>query len=128
MKVLPSIFAYIVFVLLLAIMPVTAQHNGYADWLVANFWLIFFFLSGLTFLVITAILLVQQKNREYYIQAFMVCTTVKILAWLVFIFVFLAKNKVNKYVFMADFFYVYLLNMVFEVYVLLRNLRHKNLS
>jgi hypothetical protein len=127
MKVLPSIFAYLGFVLLLSIMPVAAQHNGYADWLVPNFWLIFFFLSGLTFLVITAILLVQQKNKEHYVQAFLICTTVKILACLVFIIVFLAKNKVNKYVFLADFFYVYLLNMVFEVYVLLRNLRHKNL-
>ena len=127
MKVLPSIFAYLGFVLLLSIMPVAAQHNGYADWLVANFWLIFFFLSGLTFLVITAILLVQKKNKEHYVQAFLICTTVKILACLVFIIVFLAKNKVNKYVFLADFFYVYLLNMVFEVYVLLRNLRHKNL-
>ena len=127
MKVLPSIFAYLVFVLLLAIMPVTAQHNGYADWLVSNFWLIFFFLSALTFLVVTTILLVQQKNRDHYVQAFLICTTVKILACLIFIVVFLAKNKVNKYVFLADFFYVYLLNMVFEVYVLLRNLRHKNL-
>ena len=127
MKVLPSIFAYLGFVLLLSIMPVAAQHNGYADWLVANFWLIFFFLSGLTFLVITAILVVQKKNKEHYVQAFLICTTVKILACLVFIIVFLAKNKVNKYVFLADFFYVYLLNMVFEVYVLLRNLRHKNL-
>ena len=127
MKVLPSIFAYLGFVLLLSIMPVAAQHNGYADWLVTNFWLIFFFLSGLTFIVITAILLVQQKNKDHYVQAFLICTTVKILACLVFIIVFLAKNKVNKYVFLADFFYVYLLNMVFEVYVLLRNLRHKNL-
>ena len=127
MKVLPSIFAYLVFMLLLAIMPVTAQHNGYADWLVANFWLIFFFLSGLTFLVVTSILHVQQKSKDHYVQAFLICTTVKILACLIFIVVFLAKNKVNKYVFLADFFYVYLLNMVFEVYVLLRNLRHKNL-
>lgn len=127
MKILPSIFAYIVFVLLLAIMPVTAQHNGYADWLVPNFWLIFFFLSGLTFLVVISILVVQQKSKDYYIQAFLVCTTVKILACLFFIIIFLAKNKVNKYVFLADFFYVYLLNMVFEVYFLLRNLRHKNL-
>ena len=127
MKVLPSILSYLAFVILLAIMPVAAQHNGYADWLVANFWLIFFFLSGLTFLVLTTILVVQQKNEEYYVQAFLAATTVKILACLVFIVVFLMKNKVNKYVFLADFFYTYLLNMVFEVYVLLRNLRHKNL-
>ena len=127
MKVLPSIFAYLVFVILLAILPVTAQHNGYADWLVGNFWLIFFFLSGLTFLVLATILIVQKKNEEYYVQGFLAATTVKILACLFFIIIFLAKNKVNKYVFLADFFYVYLLNMVFEVYVLLRNLRHKNL-
>ncbi|HEY4197414.1 MAG TPA: hypothetical protein VGM63_17865 [Mucilaginibacter sp.] len=127
MKVMPSIFGYLAFVILLSIMPVAAQHNGYADWLVPNFWLIFFFLSGLTFLVLATILIVQQKNDEYYVQGFLAATTVKILACLVFIVVFLMKNKVNKYVFMADFFYTYLLNMVFEVYVLLRNLRHKNL-
>ena len=127
MKILPSILAYLVFVIMLAMLPVTAQHNGYADWLVTNFWLIFFFLSGLTLLVLGSILFVQQKNGEYYVQAFLAATTVKILACLVFIVVFLMKNKVNKYVFLGDFFYTYLLNMVFEVYVLLRNLRHKNL-
>jgi hypothetical protein len=127
MKVLPSIFAYLGFVLLLSIMPVAAQHNGYADWLVPNFWLIFFFISGLTLLVLGSILIVQNKKEDYYVQAFLASTTVKILACLFFIIIFLAKNKVNKYVFLADFFYVYLLNMVFEVYVLLRNLRHKNL-
>jgi len=46
MKVLPSMFGYLAFVILLAIMPVAAQHNGYADWLVTNFWLIFFFPVG----------------------------------------------------------------------------------
>jgi hypothetical protein len=127
MKILPSILFYLSFVILLSIMPVAAQHNGYADWLVPNFWLIFFFLSGLTFFVLITILIVQQKNEEYYVQGFLAATTVKILACLVFIVVFLMKNKVNKYVFLADFFYIYLLNMVFEVYVLLRNLRHKNL-
>ena len=128
MKVLPSLFFYLVFVIFLAIMPVAAQHNGYANWLVDKFWLIFFFLSGLTFLVLFSILIVQQKNEDYYVQGFLAATTVKILACLVFIVVFLMKNKVNKYVFLADFFYIYLLNMVFEVYLLLRNLRHKNLG
>ena len=69
----------------------------------------------------------QFKNKEYFTQAFMVGTTVKILACLFFIVIFLIKNKVNKFAFLADFFYTYLLNMVFEVYLLLRNLRHKNL-
>ena len=95
--------------------------------LVVHFWLIFFYISGLTFLVVCSILFVQFKNKEYYAQAFLAGTTVKILACLIFIVVFLMKNKVNKSAFLADFFYIYLLNMVFEVYLLLRNLRHKNL-
>jgi hypothetical protein len=127
MKAWPSIVSYLVFVVLLAVLPFVAQRSSYADWLIPRFWLLFWFISGLTFIAVSAIVLVQAKNREYYTQAFLVSTTVKILACLFFIVIFLMKNKVNKYVFLADFFYVYLLNMVFEVYVLLRNLRHQNL-
>ena len=127
MKAWPSIVAYLVFVLLLAVLPCLAQHSGYADWLIPRFWLLFFFISGFTFIAVSAIVLVQSKNRDYYVQAFLASTTVKILACMIFIVIFLMKNKVNKYVFLADFFYVYLLNMAFEVYVLLRNLRHQNL-
>ncbi|MGZ3751326.1 MAG: hypothetical protein ACXVB0_13575 [Mucilaginibacter sp.] len=127
MKVLPSVLAYLLFAFILALPPIILRYNGNTDMLIPQFWLIFFYLSGLTFLVVSSILFVQQKNKEYYVQAFLVGTTVKILACLFFIVIFLMKNKVNKYVFLADFFYVYLLNMVFEVYVLLRNLRHKNL-
>lgn len=127
MKVTPSILFYLLFLICLAIPPITLQHNGYDDMLVQHFWLVFFYISGLTFLVVCSILLVQALNKDFYVQAFLAGTTVKILACLFFIVIFLMKNKVNKYVFLADFFYVYLLNMVFEVYILLRNLRHKNL-
>ncbi|HSY75481.1 MAG TPA: hypothetical protein VK890_01415, partial [Bacteroidia bacterium] len=68
MKILPSILSYFGFIILLAALPFVAQHNGYDDWLVPRFWLIFFFLSGLTFLVLASILIVQQKNEEYYVQ------------------------------------------------------------
>ena len=127
MKIPASIVSYLVFVILLAILPIAAQHNGYDDWLIPHFWLFFLYISGLTLLAFGVVLWVQQKNSEYYVQAFMAGTTVKILACLIFIVVYLMKNKINKYVFVADFFYIYLLNMAFEIYVLLRNLRHKNL-
>jgi formate/nitrite transporter FocA (FNT family) len=119
--------AYLLFVLFLAIAPIVMRYNGYEDWLTPHFWLIFFFMSGLTFLVVSSILLVQHKNQEYYVQAFLAGTTVKILACIFFIIIFSMKNKINKYVFLADFFYIYFLNMGFELYILLRNLRHKNL-
>jgi hypothetical protein len=126
MKASTSILLYLVFIVCLAIPPATLQHNGYADWLVPHFWLIFCYISGLTFLVVGSIVTVQAMNKDFFVQAFLAGTTVKILACIIFIFVFLAKNKVNKYVFLGDFFYIYLLNMLFEVYVLLRNLRHQN--
>jgi hypothetical protein len=127
MKILPSILAYLFFTIILAIPPIVLQFSGSADALTPHFWLLFFYLSGLTFLVVSSILFVQQKNGDYYAQAFLAGTTVKILACIIFIFIFLAKNKVDKHVFLANFFYIYFLNMGFEVYILLRNLRHKNL-
>src|SRR5580704_12342768 len=103
MKILPSIFAYLFFLVLLAIVPATMHHNGYAEWLVPNFWLVFFYMSGLTFILLAAILFVQHKNQEYYVHAFLAGTTVKILGCIFFIIIFLAKNAVNKHVFLADF-------------------------
>jgi len=128
MKASSSIFLFIGFVIAVALPPLILENFGYADWLVPNFWLFYGFISGLTLLILGGILWVQRKNSDYYAQIFLAGTTLKIMACLIFIFVFLAKNKVNKYAFVGDFIYLYLLNMAFEVYVLLRNLRHKNLG
>jgi hypothetical protein len=127
MKIVPAILSYLLFLVCLAAPPLILLHYGDNDLIAPKFWLVFFFISGLTFLVVCSILVVQLKNKEYYVQAFLAATTVKILGCLFFIVIFLLKNKVNKYAFLADFFYIYLLNMGFEVYILLRNLRHKNL-
>jgi hypothetical protein len=127
MKITPSIISFLIFTLLIATPPALLQYTGNTALLNPGFWTIFAFMSGLTFLVLVAILIVQQKNQEYYAQAFMGATTVKILGCLIFIFVFRANNTINKLAFLSDFFYIYLLNTVFEVYVLLRNLRHKKL-
>lgn len=89
--------------------------------------MIFLFLSGLTLLVITSILIVRQMYPNMFSEAFMGATVVKILSCLIFVLIFLKKNKVDKYVFIADFFYIYFLNTIFEVYILLRTLRIKKL-
>src|SRR5579872_1280848 len=125
MKVTRSIISYLLFLVCLSVPPVILQNTGHADLMVPGFWPFFFFLSGLTLLVIGSILFVQSKNHEYYAQAFLAATTVKILALLIFILVISAKNKVDKHIFIADFIYIYFFNMGFEVYILLRNLRHK---
>ena len=127
MKITTSILSFLLFTLIIVMPPALLQLTGNTALLAPGFWALFIFMSVITFLVLMTILIVQQKNKEYYVQAFMGATTVKILACLIFIFVFSSNNITNKVVFVADFFYIYLLNTVFEVYVLLRNLRHKNL-
>ena len=125
MKISHSILLFAIFAICLAIPPLALQFNNHDDWLTPNFWFIFLFISGLTFLGTFVILLIQQRKKDYYIQGFMASTTIKILACMVFILVFLRENKVNKGIFLGDFVYIYLFNMVFEVYVLMRNLRHQ---
>ena len=96
-------------------------------YIIPKFWILFGYIAVLTLLVTGTVLFVQRKNSELYAQAFLAGTTVKILCTLFFIVVFLRKNQVDKLVFAADFFYIYFLNMAFEVYGLLRNLRNQNL-
>jgi len=127
LNIRPTVLAYLLFLLIVAIPPVLLNYLGHADWLTPRFWLIFFFLSGLTFITVVSILVVAGMNHELYAQAFLAATTVKILACCFFALFFLLKNKVNKYVFVADFFYIYFLNMGFEIYGLLRNLRNQKL-
>ena len=127
MKLVWSVLSYLLFVIIIGILPWWLNNNGHADLLIPHFWLFFFFLSGLTLAVVTAVIASQSADAEKGTQVFLAATVFKILACLVFALVFLLKNKLNKYVFIADFFYVYFLNMAFEVYSLLRNLRNQNL-
>jgi hypothetical protein len=128
LKLLRHVLFYLLFVIVLAAPPLWLNYNGHADLLIIHFWLIFSFLSGLTFVVVIAVLMGQQISHERGTQMFLAATVFKILACLVFALVFLLKNRVNKYVFVADFFYIYFLNTAFEIYSLLRNLRNQNLK
>ncbi|SHN19318.1 hypothetical protein [Mucilaginibacter sp. OK098] len=125
MKIYQALLFFLWFTFIIGIPPYYLKNYGHADMIMPDFWLIFFFLSGLTLLVVTGILVVRQMYPTMFSEAFMGATVVKILSCLIFVLVFLAKNKVNKYVFIGDFFYIYFLNTAFEVYILLRTLRHK---
>ncbi|MDP9048500.1 MAG: hypothetical protein M3N14_10205 [Bacteroidota bacterium] len=126
MKITSTVLYFILFTVMIAVPPLALQYTGNNSWLAAGFWATFIFMAVLTILLLTGMLAVKQKNQEYFTQAFLAATTFKILACLVYIFVFLRKNAVDKHVFLADFVYIYLLNTAFEIYVLLRNLRHEN--
>jgi hypothetical protein len=127
MKIYQAILFFLWFTFIIAIPPYALNRYGRRDLLTPDFWVIFFFLSGITLLVVAGILIVRQMYPTLFSEGFMGATVFKILVCLVFVLVFLAKNRVNKHVFIGDFFYIYLLNTAFEVYILLRTLRNKNL-
>ena len=83
-------------------------------------------MSFITLIILVFMLIIYQKNKEYYAQAFLGATTFKLLLCLVFLLVFIKKNHPDKFVFLVDFAYIYFLNTVFEIYSLLRNLRNQN--
>ena len=117
---------FIIFSALLAVPAIilTYVENGY--WLITDFWGVFIFMAVLTLVTTLVVLLVQQKNSEMYGQAFLAATTFKLLATLVFLLIFIKETKPLKIVFVVDFMYLYFLNMAFEIYGLLRNLRNQN--
>ena len=104
MKIYQAILFFLWFTFIIAIPPYWLANYGHADLLIPEFWLIFFFLAGLTLIVVTGILIVRQMFPTMFSEAFMGATVFKILSCLIFVLVFLAKNKVNKYVFVGDFF------------------------
>ncbi len=115
-----------IFTIIIAIPALLLIFTGNASWLVPHFWVIFFFMSVITLLIIVFVLAVQQKNSEMYAQAFMGATTFKLLCCLVFLLVYIRKMHPDKVVFVVDFMYIYFLNTIFEIYGLLRNLRNQN--
>lgn len=128
MSIQKSIVQYFIFLLVTAVPPALLLCTGNTDLITAKFWLIFSFISVLTLMVVVTILYVQKINKELYAQAFLVGTTLKLIACMAFVVIFLHKNPVDKLVFVLDFFYVYFLNTAFEVYGLLRSLRNQNLK
>jgi len=126
LKISKVLLQFIIFTALLAVPPIilTYVENGY--WLIPYFWGIFAFVSVVTLIAILGVLLVQKKNKEMYAQAFMGVTTFKLLACLVFVLIFIKETHPDKIVFVVDFMYLYFLNMTFEIYGLLRNLRNQN--
>src|ERR1700754_2624618 len=126
LKLLRPFISFLIFVAIIAILPIALTYTGNGHLLIQKFWVFFGFISALTLMTVMLILIIGQIKPELYAQTFLIVTTVKILLSLFFVLIFVTKMLIDRYVFMANFLYVYFLNMVFEIYSLLRNLRNQN--
>jgi hypothetical protein len=94
--------------------------------LIDKFWVVFFFLSGITYIAYVMAYLGLKWNPEVGVMALMGSITVKMLFSLAFVLIYSQKNPNIGLSFLVNFFSLYLLFSFFEIYCLLRNLRHQN--
>ena len=94
--------------------------------LVPKFWLIFGFLGGITYIAYLMVYLGTKRNPETGIMAIMGSIAVKMLFSMAFVLIYSVKHTGSGFVFVLNFFSLYLLFSFFEIYCLLRNLRHQN--
>jgi hypothetical protein len=94
--------------------------------LVDKFWVMFFFLGGITYIAYIVAFLGMKRNPEVGVMAVMGAITVKMLFSLAFVLIYSEKNSPIGLSFLLNFFSLYLLFSFFEIYCLLRNLRHQN--
>jgi Ca2+/Na+ antiporter len=96
------------------------------DLLAPKFWVIFFFLSGLTYIAYLTAYLGIKRNPEVGVMAIMGSITLKMLFSLAFVLIYSQNRPQMGLKFLVSFFSLYLLFSFFEIYCLLRNLRHQN--
>lgn len=126
LRLLNFIYSYILAMLLIALPPLAYVYFYKGLVLIPLFWPMFLMFALLTFLICFFTLLSNLKNAEVSVQVFMAATVFKLLFCLFFVLVYLYRYQVNQVHFLVCFFYLYLLNTVFEVYALLCNLRLQN--
>ena len=117
---------YVVCTVVIAIPPALAGYYHAPFELVPHFWLMFAFYAVLTLVLVTTIALGQSWGDGAGAQFFLIFTIVKLLACMGFALFYLHAYTANSAHFLVCFFYLYLLNTVFEVYILLSNLRLQN--
>ena len=95
---------------------------------VNNFWVMFGFLAGITYIAYMLVDIGVKRDPEVGVMAIMGSIAVKMIFCMAFVLIYSIKAKGIGHVFLLNFFSLYLLFTVFEVYCLLRNLRHQNLK
>lgn len=113
-------------------LAVFSSINGLATWfdgtiqLSPNFNLIFVFLYLLTIVIYFLGLWGMRKCAEYSVYSILGGIVIKMVISLSFIFYLFLKSPENQKVLALNFFSLYFLFTLFEVTVMLRNLRDQN--
>ncbi len=94
--------------------------------LIPKFWVVFGLIAFLTLIAYVLSWIGIRKGAEVSVFTILGGIVMKMLFCMVFVLVYLLKFRVNDIQFVVNFFSLYFLYTAFEVYCLLRNLRHQN--
>ena len=120
---------YFIFVgLLIGVVAVLPLLFPNAQLFIDNFWVMFGFLAGITYIAYMLVDIGVKRDPEVGIMAIMGSIAVKMIFCMAFVLIYSIKAKGIGLVFLLNFFSLYLLFTAFEIYCLLRNLRHQNLK
>jgi hypothetical protein len=117
---------FLVFSLLIALLPIWAGYSQYSSLLIPKFWVIYLFYFLITYVVCGVVVLGQKKGDKPGAQLFLIATTIKLLACMIFALIYVRYMPIKPSRFILSFFYLYFLNTAFEIYTLLSNLRIQN--
>jgi hypothetical protein len=110
-----------------AIALLTQYVNPSHNILLPKFWLIFAFTACITLIPSLVAWYGIKKGGDTSMYSIMASIGLKLFVYLAFILVYIYKiGAGNHVIFLANFFSLYFLFTVFEVYSLLRNLRNQN--
>ncbi|MEJ7557390.1 MAG: hypothetical protein WKF66_03710 [Pedobacter sp.] len=118
---------YTIYTVLLAGIAYTIQHAlPDVQILASKFWVVFIFLAAITFIAYIVADIGIKRNPETGIMAIMGSIALKMIFSMAFVLIYSLNSKEKGMVFVLNFFSLYLLFSFFEIYALLRNLRHQN--
>ncbi len=121
------VFWFVLFTAFLAGIALAVQASGSASKILApGFWPVFAFLGGLTFIAYMVAFLGIKRNPQMGVMTILGSIGIKMIFSMALVLIFSLKGQGIDLRFALNFFSLYLLFSAFEMYCLLRNLRHQN--
>ncbi len=94
--------------------------------LIPKFWLLFGFVAGITLVVYCISVMAIKRNDKSAAFILLSALVLRMLLSMILILFYLQKFKVDGVLFIINFFSIYFLYSIFEIYCLFINLRHPN--
>ena len=116
-------FRSILATLLIGIVLFLAQHFKFDSYIHPDIWYILAFFFGLSFLIHRLMEFGLRNNREKFVTFYLSTIVGRLILSLVFIALFLYRGLTDSFLFVINFFALYLFYTCFEIYGLYCNLR-----